>query len=47
MAKLTGITDEDSADFEPNEQVQRVMSNAGVVQQQGQHMPHKQTKEIA
>jgi Na+/H+-dicarboxylate symporter len=47
MAKLTGITDEDSADFEPNEQAQRVMSNAGVVQQQNQHMPHNQTKEMA
>lgn len=32
MAKLTGITDEDSADFAPNEQVQRVMSDAGMTQ---------------
>jgi len=47
MAKLTGITDEDSADFAPNEQVQRVMSDAGLVQQQNQHMSHNQTKEMA
>jgi hypothetical protein len=47
MAKLTGITDEDSADFAPNEQVQRVMSDAGIVQQQNQNMPHNQTKEMA
>jgi Na+/H+-dicarboxylate symporter len=50
MAKLTGITDEDSADFAPNEQVQRVMSDAGIVkqQQQQQDVPHSQTtKEMA
>jgi hypothetical protein len=46
MTKLTGITDEDSADFAPNEQVQRVMSDAGMVQQQNQNMPHNQTKEM-
>lgn len=46
MAKLTGITDQDSADFEPNEQVQRVMSDAGIVKQQ-QDVPHTQTKEMA
>jgi hypothetical protein len=48
MAKLTGITDEDSADFAPNEQVQRVMSEAGIVKQQQQDVPHSQTtKEMA
>jgi hypothetical protein len=45
MAKLTGITDEDAADFAPNERVQRVMSDAGIVQQQ--NTPHNQTKEMA
>lgn len=45
MAKLTGITDEDSADFAPNESVQRVMSDAGIAQQQ-QNPTHNQTKEM-
>lgn len=43
MAKWTGITDEDSSDFAPAESVQRVMSQAGVVQ----HDPHRQQKEMA
>jgi len=47
MTKLTGITDQDSADFAPNEQVQRVMSDVGIAQQHNQHMPHHQTKEMA
>jgi len=47
MTKLTGITDQDSADFAPNEQVQRVMSDVGIAQQHNQQMPHHQTKEMA
>jgi len=46
MAKLTGITDNDASDFAPNESVQRVMSDAGIAQQQ-QNPPHTQTKEMA
>jgi len=39
MAKWTGITDDDSADFAPGDSVQRVMSEAGAVQ-------HRQSKEM-
>lgn len=39
MTKLTGITDLDSADFAPNEPVQRGMSESGAAQ-------HRQSKEM-
>jgi Na+/H+-dicarboxylate symporter len=37
MAKWTGITDDDVADFAPSESVQRVMSESGAVQHRQQN----------
>lgn len=45
MAKLTGITDTDSRDFEASESVQRVMQEAGGVQQQRRASANGDAKE--